>query len=135
MDTFWSGKRVLVTGGGGFVGRAVVATLRQQGARESDLVIPRSRECDLRELDQCRRAAQGCEIVIHLAAPTGNINFSRTHPASQFRDCTLINLNVFEAARQARVQKIITVGNLLAYPVEAVPPYREEHVQIGRAHV
>jgi GDP-L-fucose synthase len=132
MHTFWSGKRVLVTGGGGFVGCAVVSALRQRGVTDADLVVPRSRECDLRVLEQCRIAMRGCQVVIHLAAPTGNINFSRTHPASQFRDCTLINLNVFEAARQAGVGRIVSVGNLLAYPAAAAPPLREADVREGQ---
>ena len=131
MPTFWSGKRVLVTGGGGFVGRAVVRALQERGVAGADIVVPRSRECDLRALDQCRVAMRGCQLVIHLAAPTGNITFSRTHPASQFRACTLINLNVFEAARQAGVEKIVSVGNLLAYPAAAAPPFREEDVRDG----
>ena len=132
MHPFWSGKRVLVTGGGGFVGRAVVAALQRRGVAEADLVVPRSRECDLRELQQCRAMFRGCQVVVHLAAATGNINFSRMHPATQFRDCTLINLNVFEAARLAGVARVVSVGNLLAYPADATPPFREEQARQGQ---
>lgn len=131
MHSFWHGKRVLVTGGAGFVGRAVVAALRRQGVPEADIVVPRSRDCDLRELDHCRAAVRGCRVLIHLAAPTGNVAFSRAHPASQYRDCSLINVNVFEAAREAAVEKVISVGNLLAYPAAAAPPFREETVRDG----
>ncbi len=132
MHTFWHRKRVLVTGGAGFVGRAVVAALRGRGVSEADIVVPRSRDCDLRLLDHCRAAVRHCQVVIHLAAPTGNVAFSRAHPASQYRDCALINVNLFEAAREAAVDKVISVGNLLAYPATAASPFREETVRDGQ---
>jgi GDP-L-fucose synthase len=69
--------------------------------------------------------------VIHLAAPTGGIAFSRAHPASQYRDCALINVNVLEAATAAGVKKLVSVGNLLAYPAAAPSPLREESLHEG----
>ena len=131
MHTFWHRKRVLVTGGAGFVGRAVVAALRRRGVSEADIAVPRSRDCDLRRLDHCRAAVRGCQMVIHLAAPTGNIAYSRAHPASQFRDCSAINFNVFDAAKDAAVETIVSLGNLLAYPEGASLPFREDQVRAG----
>jgi GDP-L-fucose synthase len=127
----WQGKRVLVTGGGGFVGHAVLAALQRRGLSSANVVAPRSRDCDLRVLDNCRDAARGCQLIIHLAAPTGSVEFSRAHPASQYRDCSLINLNVLEAARELRVEKVIALGNLLAYPASASTPLREDSVYEG----
>lgn len=129
--TFWTGKRVLVTGGGGFIGHAVVAALRGEGVTGGDLVVPRSSTHDLRDPDRCRAAVAGCDVVIHLAAPTGSIAFSRSHPASQYHDCMLINLNLLAAARAAGVERVIALGNLLAYPADADVPYREEKVHVG----
>lgn len=131
MQTYWQGKRVLVTGGGGFVGRAVVDALRRQGLPDQDIVVPRSATHDLRDDARCREAVRGCHAVIHLAAPTGSIAFSRAHPASQYRDCMRINLNVLEAAREAGVDRVVALGNLLAYPAAAPVPFREETVHDG----
>lgn len=130
-DTYWKGRRVLVTGGSGFIGGAVVAALRRRGVADADIVIPRSRTHDLRQAVHCEQAVRGCSIVVHLAAPTGSIAFSRAHPASQFRDCMLINLHLLEAARAAGVEKVIALGNLLAYPAAAAVPLREEAVHDG----
>ena len=128
---FWKGRRVLVTGGAGFIGRSVVAALRQRGVADADLVVPRSSSCDLRLPQNCRDAVRNCSVVIHLAAPTGGIAFSRAHPASQFRDCMLINLHLLDAAREAGVEKVLSLGNLLAYPAAAPVPLREETVHDG----
>ena len=130
-DGFWRGARVLVTGGAGFIGTAVVRALQRRGVADEHIVIPRSRSCDLRLAEQCRQAIRGCDVVIHLAAPTGGISFSRAHPASQYRDCSLINLHMLEAARAARPRTFVSMGNLLAYPATAPSPLREETLYDG----
>ncbi len=128
---FWPRKRVLLTGGAGFVGSAVREALLVRGVPQSSIVVPRAQSLDLRVLENCRQAVQGCDIVIHLAARTGGIAFARAHPASQYRDCSLINLNMLEAAREAGVAKFVTLGNLLAYPASAQSPLTEAGLHDG----
>jgi GDP-L-fucose synthase len=123
--SFWSGKRVLVTGGAGFIGSYVTAALVERGVALQDIVVPRSKDCDLRLLDNCRRAVHGCDIVIHLAAVTGGIAYSRAYPASQYFDSTLIDLNVARAATDAKVQKMVCIGNMFAYAGTAAMPLSE----------
>lgn len=130
-NRFWQGRRVLVTGGAGFVGTGVVAALLRRGVPESHIVVPRSGDCDLRVEENCRKAVRDCDFVINLAAPTGGIAYARTHPASQYRDCMLICIHMLEAAREAGVEKFITLGNLLAYPAAAESPLREASLHDG----
>ena len=123
---FWSGKKVLVTGGGGFIGSYVVENLvKKRAVPSADVVVPRSSSCDLRRFDSCQRAVEGCQVVIHLAAVTGGISFSRNYPASQYYDSTLMDLHVVEAARQAGVQKLVAIGNVFAYAAQAPMPLKE----------
>ena len=139
MASYWEGKRVLVTGGAGFIGGLVVENLiNKRGVDDTDIVVPRSADCDLRVYENCLRAVEGCDIVIHLAATTGGIAFSRAHPGSQYRDCMLMNLHLFEASRLANVEKLVGVGNILVYPANAPSPLDERQLyqgEVARTHL
>ena len=85
--SFWKDKKVLVTGGAGFIGSAVVKNLVEKcGINPERINIPRSKSCDLRLYDNCQKAVEGCQVVIHLAAITGGIGFSRKNPACSFME-------------------------------------------------
>lgn len=129
---FWRGKNVLVTGGAGFLGSYVVSNLqRYLQIPAGSIRIPRSKEFDLRSLDDCRDVVQGCDVVFHLAAVTGGIAFSRAYPAQQYHDSTLIDLNMIAAAREAGVEKFVAIGNLFAYASDVPSPIQEKDLFNG----
>ena len=123
---FWAGKTVVVTGGAGFIGTAVVRCLTTRcGVPLSAIRIPRSASEDLRQWANAERVMAGADVVLHLATVTGGSALSREEPARQYRDSTLIDLNVVEAARLAGVAKVVALGNLFAYAEDAVSPLDE----------
>ncbi len=124
-------KRILVTGGAGFLGSFVVEKLLQRGVKREILRIPRSRDCDLRVWENCVRAVDGIDVVIHLAARVGGIGFNMRYPAELFYDNAIMGIQLMEAARQSRVEKFVVVGTVCAYPKFTPVPFREEEFWNG----
>jgi GDP-L-fucose synthase len=125
---FWQGKAVVVTGGAGFVGRAVVRELRGLGA---EVEVPLSAEYDLRDPHAAREAVDGAEVVMHLAARVGGIGFNRRNPALLVHDNMLMTGNVFEQARQAGVGKLVSACTVCAYPKFTPAPFSESSIWDG----
>ncbi len=130
MSAFWEGRKVLVTGGSGFLGRVVVARISARGA---DVVAPRSADYDLtvagaadEMLDHHRPS-----LVVHLAARVGGIGFNQAEPAPLYLDNLLMGTYVIEAARTAGVDKTVLVGTVCSYPKFTPVPFREDSLWDG----
>jgi GDP-L-fucose synthase len=130
MDGF-ADKRVLVTGGSGFLGSHVVEVLRARGA--SSVVVPRSRDYDLTDAGATRRlfADVRPEVVFHLAAKVGGIEANRRQPGTFFRDNMAMGVNVLEEARRAETKKVVIAGTVCAYPKFTPVPFREDDLWNG----
>ncbi len=128
---FASAKKVLVTGGGGFLGRHVVQELIRHGVKESAIHIPRSSSCDLRVAEQARAAVAGSDLVMHLAARVGGIGFNQQYPGSLFYDNATMGINVIEACRLEHVKKVVVAGTICAYPRYTPVPFKEEDLWNG----
>lgn len=124
-------KRILVTGGAGFLGRQVVAQLLQAGADSNKITIPRSRDYDLCTLDACQRVVDGQDVVIHLAAHVGGIGLNREKPAELFYDNLMMGTQLIDCAHKAGVEKFVCVGTICAYPKFTPVPFKEEDLWNG----
>ncbi|HAZ47607.1 MAG TPA: GDP-fucose synthetase [Cyanobacteria bacterium UBA11369] len=124
-------KRILVTGGAGFLGRQVVKELLSSGADPNKITVVRSRDFDLRSLDACQRAADQQDIIIHLAAHVGGIGLNREKPAELFYDNLMMGVQLIHAAYQAGVQKFVCVGTICAYPKFTPVPFKEDDLWNG----
>jgi GDP-L-fucose synthase len=121
----------MVTGGGGFLGRAVVARLQSAGTDQ--VFVPRSRDYDLRTRDGIDRAlADGRpEVVIHLAAVVGGIGANRENPGRFFYENAIMGIELMERARLAGVGKFVTIGTVCAYPKHTPVPFHEDELWNG----
>ena len=126
-----SDKRILVTGGAGFLGRQVVEQLIKAGAIPEKITVPRSHNYDLRTLDACQQVVQQQDIVIHLAAHVGGIGLNREKPAELFYDNLMMGTQLIHTAYQAGVQKFICVGTICAYPKFTPVPFKEDDLWNG----
>lgn len=124
--SFWTNKRVMVTGGGGFLGQFVVRKLEERGAR--DIFVPRSTEYDLREKSDIDRALRDSapDIIIHLAAVVGGIGANRENPGKFFYENAIMGIQLIEQARLYGVEKFVTIGTVCSYPKFTPVPFKED---------
>ena len=131
MSEFWSGRKVLVTGGGGFLGTAVRSALSLRGPKE--VVAPRSAEFDLRVAGDVDAMVEQHrpDLVVHLAATVGGIGANRARPADLYLDNLLMGTYVIDAARRFDVPKTVVVGTICSYPKFTDVPFHEDSLWQG----
>jgi len=128
---FWANRRVVVSGGGGFLGSFVAKHLQGAGCRR--ITVPHRREYDLREKAEAIRLFNDArpDIFIHLAAVVGGIGANRSNPGRFFYDNAVMGLHVIEAARLVGVEKFVCAGTVCSYPKITPVPFREENFWDG----
>jgi GDP-L-fucose synthase len=137
--TYWRDKRVIVTGGSGFLGSVIVRKLHARGAAE--VIVPRRADYDLRTPEAVDRllhqdtrdgaGARPVDVVIHLAANVGGIGANRTHPAEFFYDNLMMGAQLIHESWRAGVDKFVAIGTVCAYPKFAAIPFHEEDLWNG----
>jgi GDP-L-fucose synthase len=136
-DKFWDGKRVIVTGGAGFLGSFVTEQLGQQGAQ--DVFIPRIENYNLVDPQGINAmysdALKGIDprdvVIIHLAANVGGIGANREHPAEFFYDNLMMGVQLMHEAYKKNVGKFVAIGTVCAYPKFTPVPFKEDNLWIG----
>ncbi len=126
-----SNKKILVTGGAGFLGQQVVAQLIEAGASPDRITIPRSKDYDLCVMANCQEVVKNQDIIIHLAAHVGGIGLNQQKPAELFYDNLMMGTQLIHAAYQAQIEKFVCVGTICAYPKFTPVPFKEEDLWNG----
>ncbi len=124
-------KKIVVTGGAGFLGRQVLDQLDKAGATADKITVPRSRDYDLCTLEACQQVVEGQDIVIHLAAHVGGIGLNREKPAELFYDNLMMGAQLIDCAHKAGVEKFVCVGTICAYPKFTPVPFKEDDLWNG----
>lgn len=131
MNNFWSDKKILITGGAGFLGSHLIKRLIERGISKENISIPRSKRLDLRILENCKKAVKGIDIVIHLAGNVGGIGYNKKKPGELFYDNLIMGVQLMEEARKAGVQKFVGIGTICQYPKYTEVPFKEEDLWNG----
>lgn len=126
MKGFWTDKRVLVTGGGGFLGRVVVRKLSERGALQ--VIAPRRADYELTQPDDVEKLfiESSPDVVVHLAAQVGGIGMNMRRPADLYLANLLMGTHVIEEARRRGTPKTVLVGTICSYPKHAPVPFSED---------
>jgi GDP-L-fucose synthase len=132
LSAFWNDKKILLTGGAGFLGTHIFDNLtKTRGVSKNQIIIPRSQKIDLRIMDSCLEIVKGIDIVIHLAARVGGISYNQKYPAALFYDNIMMGTQLMEAARIAKVEKFVQLGTVCAYPKFTPTPFKEDDLWNG----
>ena len=133
MKSYWSGKRVTVTGGAGFLGQHLVKRFQTLGA---EVFVPRQKDYNLTALDACMRCVleHPCDVLVHAAAYYGGIGINVNEPANLYYRNLVMGANLMEAARLAKVGKVVNVGTACSYPGYLEGHLKEADLWSGPCH-
>tara|TARA_B100000929_G_scaffold168158_1_gene133164 strand:+ start:972 stop:1901 length:930 start_codon:yes stop_codon:yes gene_type:complete len=122
-------KKILVTGGNGFLGKNIVRNLENLGI--NDIIIPSSSDCDLRNMNNCKKVVDGIDVVFHLAAHVGGIGLNREKPGELFFDNLIMGTQLLHQSKIANVKKFIALGTVCSYPKFTQIPFSEDDIWNG----
>ena len=131
MSSFFKGKRIVVTGGAGFLGRYVTEGLKSRGCR--NILVPKIEDYDLVSLGDIIRMYDDMkpDVVIHLAAVVGGIGANRRHPGRFFYENLMMGVQLIEQGRRRGLEKFVAIGTVCAYPKHTPVPFKEEDIWSG----
>ena len=125
----WSEKRVLVTGSSGFLGSHLLSHLKKVGVK--NIVVPSSKEYDLRKSENCRNVVRDIDIVFNIAAHVGGIGLNRDKPGELFYDNLMMGTQLLHEAKNASVEKFVALGTVCSYPKFSQIPFTETSIWDG----
>ncbi|MBI3495287.1 GDP-L-fucose synthase [Candidatus Berkelbacteria bacterium] len=127
--TLLKNKKILVTGGDGFLGKFVVEELKRKGAKK--ITVPEYPTIDLTRLADCKKVVKNQDIVIHLAAKVGGIGFNRDKPGELYYDNLMMSTQLMDEARKAGVKKYVALATVCSYPKFTPVPFKESSLWQG----
>jgi len=124
-------KKILLTGGSGFLGKFVYQELLKKGCLSKNIFIPQHEQYDLTKINICQKVVKNKNVVIHLAAKVGGIGFNQAKPGELFYDNLIMGTQLMEEARKAKVEKFVAIGTVCAYPKYTPVPFKEDNIWDG----